>query len=82
MGFNINAADVLDLLTDKKLMDEVVEKVLDDPDTMDDLAGSIAEELSDIMQDDPRFTSKVMSSAMKDASLKKRIIKKLVDDLS
>jgi len=81
MGMNISIADVQSLLRDEKLMDEMVKQVLDDPDAMDDLAGSIAEELSDAIEDDPRLTSKLLGTAMKDSSLKKRIIKKLVDDL-
>ena len=81
MGLSINAADVQSLLQDQGLMDEVVKRILDDPDAMDDLAGSIADELSDIMEDNPRLTSQLMGAAMKDPSLKKQVIKKLVDDL-
>ncbi len=81
MGMNISMADVQSLLGDEKLMDELVKQVLDDPDAMDDLAGSIADELSDIIEDDPRLTGKLLGAAMKDPSLKRRIIKKLVDDL-
>ena len=81
MGLNIPIADVQNLLGDEKMMDELVKQVLDDPDAMDGLAGSIAEELSGIIEDDPRLTSKLLGAAMKKSSLKKRIIKKLVDDL-
>lgn len=81
MGLSISMTDVQSLLGDEKLMDEMVKQVLDDPDAMDNLAGSIANELSGIIEDDPRLTSKLLGAAMKDSSLKKRIIKKLVDDL-
>lgn len=81
MGLGITTADVQNLLQDDKLIDALVEQVLDDPDAMDDLAGSIADELSDAMENDPRLTGKLLGAAMKDSSLKKRIIKKLVDDL-
>ncbi len=81
MGMNVSIADVQSLLGDEKLMDELVKQVLDDPDAMDDLAGSVADELSDVIEDDPRLTGKLLGAVMKDSSLKKRIIKKLVDDL-
>ena len=81
MGMNVSMADVQSLLGDEKLMDEMVKQVLDDPDAMDDLAGSIADELSDIIEDDPWLTGKLLGAAMKDSSLKKRTIKKLVDGL-
>ncbi|MFH1519485.1 MAG: hypothetical protein ABIE75_02820 [Candidatus Omnitrophota bacterium] len=81
MGFDISKADVLNLLQNNKLMDAVIEKALDDPEVMDDLASSIADELSDVIEDNPQLSSQLLEAAMKDSTLKKRIIKKLVDDL-
>lgn len=81
MGLDINTADVASLLQNKKLMDAVVEKALDDPEAMDNLADSIADKLSDSIEDNPQLTSRLLEAAMEDPSMKKRIIKKLVDDL-
>jgi len=81
MGLDISTADVLNLLQNKKLMDAVVEKALDDPDAMDSLAGSIADKLSDAIEDDPRLAARLLEAATENPAVKKRVIKKLVDDL-
>lgn len=81
MGMDINKADVLNLLQDEKLVDEVVKKVVDDPEVLDELAEDVADEISDYLEDDPQIRQRIISAAMKSDDFKKRLIKELVDEL-
>ena len=81
MGMDINKADVLNLLQDEKLIDDVVKKVVDDPEVLDDLAENIADEMSDYLEDDPVIKQKIINAALSNADFKKRVIKELVDEI-
>ena len=81
MGIDINKADVLKLLQDDKLVDEVVKKVVDDPEVLDGLAEDVADEISDYLEDDPAIRQKIINAALGNADFKKRIIKELVDEI-
>lgn len=81
MGMDINKADVLNLLQDEKLIDNVVKRVVDDPEVLDDLAGEIADEMSDYLEDDPAIKQKIISAALGNADFKKRVVKELVDEI-
>lgn len=81
MGFDVSTANVMDLLKNKKMMDTVIKKALDDPEVMDNLADSIVDKLSDVIENNPQLTTQLIEEVMKDDSMKKRIIKKLADDL-
>lgn len=81
MGMDINTVDVLNLLQDEKLIDEVVKKIVDDPDVLDELAGNIADEISDYLQDDAAIKQKIINAALVNPDFKKRIVKELVDEI-
>ena len=81
MGMDINKADVLNLLQDEKLIDDVVKRVVDDPEVLDDLAEEIADEMSDYIEDDPAIKQKIIDAALGNADFKKRITKELVDEM-
>jgi hypothetical protein len=81
MGMDINKADVLNLLQDEKLIDDVVKRVVDDPEVLDDLAEEIADEMSDYLEDDPVVKQKIINAALGNADFKKRIVKELVDEI-
>ena len=53
MGLNINQEDIQKLVQDKKLMDEVVKRVLDAPRPGDNLVEEIVNKLTDVLEDDP-----------------------------
>lgn len=82
MGVGIEKADIRRLLQDEALIDEVVKKALDDPEIVDNLASDVADELSDELGDDPELRKKIIGKASKGDAFKKRVIKKLVDDMS
>lgn len=81
MGFNISRADIMKVLDDESLVDEVVKKVVDDPDVLADLAEDMADEIADYLEDDPAIRQKLMDAAIKNPDFKKRVIKELVDEL-
>lgn len=81
MGMDISSADVLTLLKDDKLVDEVVKKVVDDPEVLDDLAEDVADKISDYLEDDPAIRQKIINAAIGNADFKKRIVKELVDEI-
>ena len=81
MGMDINKADITELLQDKKLVDEVVKKLVDDPEVLDELAEDIAEEIAEYLEDDPTVRAKIINAAMESPDFKKRIIKELVNEI-
>jgi len=81
MGIDMNKADIIKLLQDEKLVDEVVKKIVDDPEVLDELAGDVAEEIADYLEDDPAVRGKIINAAMESPDFKKRIIKELVNEI-
>ena len=82
MGINISQSDIQNLLQSKPLMNAVIKKAVDDPAIMDDLIDSIADELSDVLEGNPEITSRLLEAAMTDPSSQKKIVEKLMDNLS
>ena len=81
MGF-IQEADVRKLLQDQQLMTEIAKAVVEDPTTMEDLAGDLADKLSDELEDDPELRRHIVEAAVASPDFKKRIVRKLVEDMS
>jgi len=87
MGDLVSKADVVTLMQDEKLMTEVINQIVDDPEVMADLAEDMADELADLLEDDPDFKKQLLKAAMGTADFKKRtrisfsrIIKSLIDE--
>ncbi len=80
MGF-LEKGDVQKLLQDEELMTDIAKAVVEDPEAMDDLAEDIADKLSDLMGDDPALRSKIVQTAIANPEFKKKIVRKLVDEL-
>lgn len=78
---DINKADVLKLLEDEKLVDEVVKKIVKDPEVLDDLAEDIGEEIAEYLERDPKIRQKIINAALESPDFKKRIIKEIVDEI-
>ena len=81
MGMDVNTADVMKLLQDEKLVDEVVKKVIDDPEVLDDLAEDIADEISDYLEDDPNTRQKIINAALESPGFRKRVVREIVDEI-
>ncbi|MEE8372854.1 MAG: hypothetical protein V3R87_04025 [Dehalococcoidia bacterium] len=74
----IDKSDVRKLLQNPELVEEIAKGVMEDPSALDDLAEDIADELSDVLEDDPDFRAKIIQSAMANEAFKNRLVKKLV----
>ena len=81
MGYT-KKGDVRKLLRDLKLREAVVKAAAEDPDTVDSLAGDIADKLSDELEHDPEIRQKIVTHAMASPEFKKIVVRKIVEDLS
>ena len=81
MGF-ITDSDVQKLMEDKELMTEVAKAIVEDPEAMDNLADDIADKLEDELEDNPELRRQIVDAAVVNPEFKKRIVKKLADELS
>jgi len=81
MGF-IQDADVRGLMQDKDLIAEVAKVLVEDPETMDDLAGDIADKMGDELGDNPELRKQIVDAAVASPEFKQRIVKKLAEELS
>ncbi len=81
MGF-ITDSDVKHLAENKELMAEVAKAFVEDPEAMDDLADDIADKLEDELEDNPELRRQIVDAAVTNPEFKKRIVKKLADELS
>ncbi len=77
MGF-IQDTDVRGLMDNKELMAEVAKMLVEDPETMDDLADDIAGKLGD----NPELRKQIVDAAVASPEFKQRIVKKLAEELS
>lgn len=78
----LDDADVRKLLQDQELMDDIIAKVVADPRVLDELANDIADELEDILEDDPTFQQKVLEAAMKSPEFKERVVTELIREMA
>ena len=77
----VEKSDVRKLLQDEALVNEIVQRSLDDPDVLTDLAGDVADELSDVIESDPELKRKILGKATKDELFKKTLLKELVENM-
>ena len=77
----IQESDVGRLLQDEKLMEQVVNGLVEDSQTMDALADEIADKVQDALQDDPHMRERLITAAMANEAFKKRLVSKLIDEL-
>ena len=81
MGIEVSREDARKVLDDKKFMDEVVREALADPEVLEGLAESVADEISEVIEEDPRYTQKIIEAVRQDAGFKKQVVKALIDEL-
>ena len=82
MGIDIEKAELRKLIDYSSLMSEVAKKSLDDPDTIKDIAGEVADKISDELEDDPEFKRKILLAAMKREVFRKKVIQLLAEKIS
>ena len=79
---SVTDADVRKLMEDKELMAEVAKAIVEDPEAMDDLADDIVDKLEDELEDNVELRTQIVDAAVTNPEFKKRIIAKLVKELS
>ena len=79
---DVTKTDVQTILKDEKLMDQIVTNALEDPNVISDLAESLADELSDILEDDPIFKKRILSAALKDPKFKSLLLQEISEELN
>ena len=75
-------AEVRKLLEDPTLVDDISKSVLENPAALKNLADDIADELSDVLEDDPDFRSKIIQAAMGNEAFKSRLVRKLAEEVA
>ncbi|MFH0924733.1 MAG: hypothetical protein V1872_03735 [bacterium] len=84
MGF-VEKEDVQRLLQDENFMEDIVHKVVTEPDFLDLLAESITDELSKILENDVKFNRKIRKKlidiVINNEEFKKRVVNNLVEEL-
>ncbi|MEE8113842.1 MAG: hypothetical protein V3T23_05755 [Nitrososphaerales archaeon] len=81
MGMDVSTADVRRLLQDKKFMDQVIAKVMDDPETLEDLAEDVAEEIADQLEDDPTIKQKILTTALGTPGFRNKVSTQLAQEI-
>ena len=81
MGF-IEKGDARKLLHDSNLREAIVKAAVEDPATMDSQAADIADKLSDELENDTEIRQQIVAHAIASSEFKKRVVRKLVEDLS
>jgi len=78
----IQEADVARLLSDEKLMDQVVTGLVADSATMDTLADDIADKVQDALEGDSDLRNRLINAAISNEAFKRRLVDKLISELS
>ena len=78
----IQESDVGRIMQDPSLMKELIKGLVEDTATMDSLADDIADKLQDALEDDPDMRRRLVDAAVSNSAFKRKIVTKLVEDLS
>ncbi len=81
MGF-IEESDVRQMLKEDGLVDEIVSSLVEDPKVLAELADDVADELEDLLEDDPTFRKKIIEAATANPVFKQNVIDALVAEIS
>ena len=69
------------LFHDQEFMDQVIEKMVGDADTMDSLAGEFAEKLRNVLEDSQEFRQRLLKAAVSKETFRGKLIRSLVEAL-
>ena len=82
VSISVKRKDVRKLLEDPAIVEEIAKGVMEDPEALGALAEEIADELSDLLKDDPDFWAKIIQSAMGNRTFRDRLVRKLAEERS
>ncbi len=80
MGF-VQETDVRSMLKDQSLIDEIIQAAVEDAEAMSELAEDVADELEDVLENDPSFRRKIVEAAISNAQFRTQVITKLVEEI-
>jgi len=81
MGF-LEDTDVQTMLKDKTLVNKVIQAAAKAPEAMSELAEDVADEIEDLLEDDPGYRRKFLKAAKSNPQFKTQVIRKLVEEIS
>jgi len=81
MGLNIEKSDVRRLLEDEELAEDVVKAIIDDPDALEELAEDVAEELSDMIEDEPELRRTIIDAAIATPAFRQKVVRELAKEI-
>lgn len=81
MGF-VEESDVRQLLNDESLVDDIIAALVSDPKVLQELAEDVADELEDLLEDDPMFRKKIVDEAISNPEFKKSVIQQLISEMT
>ena len=81
MGLDIEKSDVRKLLEDEELAEDVVKAIIDDPDALEELAEDVAEELSDMIEDEPELRRTIIDAAIATPVFRQKVVRELAKEI-
>ena len=79
---NLTAHEITTLLQDEKFSNDVIAQALTRPEVTEALAEEIADELSDLIEDDPHIQRRLLTEALKGDGFKQQVVQKLIEEIS
>lgn len=77
----VQASDLKGLLDDEELMADIADAVVETPGVLEALAGDIAEELEEEMNNAPALRKRIVGAALASPEFKKTLAAKLVSEM-
>lgn len=77
----LEESDIRRLVAEPQFAEQLTKALLEDPAALEELAEDIADDLGDVLEDDPTFRTKIMDAAMASEQFRSRLVRKLVADL-
>ncbi len=77
----IQERDLAKSLQNYELMDHVVSGLVEDAQTMDTLAGDIADKIQDALENDSDLRQSLLNFAVANETFKKKLINRIIEEL-
>ena len=78
----IQESDVGSVLADQAFMDQVVSGLVENSSTMDSLAEDIADKLEEAFENNADLRQRLVSAAVANEAFKRKLVNRLVEELS
>ena len=75
-----NKSDVQVFVGDEDLRAEIIESALNDVKAAKEIAQDIADEISDVLEDEPRFRRQLIKAAFQNPEFREKVMRELVNE--